>query len=459
MAPIFTDRDEFLSLLEQCDFVLSEIARRKLVARHTVNRAAKRFGISVKELRQQFLAQKRLEYGKAYQPNIVSAPPPAPADPVEIVALKSRMSRLEAQNKSLAAQNKLLYKQNDIVAECRDLLAPIIDANVFVAPKILTKLPKSSGEPKTMIWHLTDLHWGEIVIAKSINHANAYSPNIAANRLDYTVNVIRKIVRDNASGYDELIIALNGDTIGGAIHPESTIYYASAIRQSLDVSLVLAQVIADCRQIFKTVRVLVTTGNHPRTTYRTPTGGPARIETSYELVVAEYLAALLTNDKNVTFELADGYTLLTEICGETWAFSHGDGTGGGGGQLGIPAYGLKRAHDANREWSIVVAELENKAINSVVKHSRYGHFHTYFFWVAGSADIGLMPSPKGVDSFVKDKLGKYSPPMFVLETVDKKNGKITMHEVDLRDIMTESESRYVWNTEGGMTVDYLPTNQ
>lgn len=450
MPRFFDDKELFLSELENSDFVLAEMARRLGVSRTTINRSVKRFGIEVVGLRQEFLKKKRLDVLEKE----VYDEPKKEAEPAEIVQLKSKISRLAAQNKSLRAQNDLLFKENDIVGQCRDLLAPIIESNVFVAPKPLGKLPKSSGEPKTMIWHLTDLHWGEIVIAKSINRANAYSPNIAANRLEHTVEVIRKVVRDNASGYDELIIALNGDTIGGAIHPESTIYYASAIRQALDVALVLAQVVADCRQIFRIVRILVTTGNHPRTSRRTPTGGPARIETSYELVVAEYLAALLANDKNVTFELADGYTLLTEICGETWAFSHGDGTGGGGGQLSIPAYGLKRAHDANREWSIVVAELENKTINSVVKHSRYGHFHTYFFWVAGSADIGLMPSPKGVDSYVKDKLGRYSPPMFVLETIDKKNGKITMHEVDLREIMTESECRYVWNTEGGMTVDY-----
>jgi len=90
--------------------------------------------------------------------------------------------------------------------------------------------------------------------------------------------------------------------------------------------------------------------------------------------------------------------------------------------------------------------MTNDALsNSIVKHTRTGHFHTYFQWQAGAADIALAPSPKGVDPFVKDKLGRYSPAMFLLEVVHPEHDVMASHLIDVQHVMDDTEPcRYTW---------------
>lgn len=372
-------------------------------------------------------------------------------EPVEIVHLKRSLGRVQADRDSLKQQLKVLMKYADIVQAVKDMLQPVVYANTL-PPPAKPKQKQGSGSSSTLVFHLADLHFGEIVDPAVINGVNEYNPVVAAGRVEYTVDVIRELVNDNPNGYDEIVIVVGGDTIGGSIHPESAVYYASAMRQALDVSVMLSQAVRELAGMFKKVRILGLVGNHPRTSNRMPTG-KNRVETSYELIIYEFMATLLSKAKNVSFDVTKGYTLTANIYDERWAFSHGDATKGGGGQLGIPAYGLKRQHDAAREWSIVQAELTNQALgNTIVKHTRYYHFHTYFEWQAGSADIMLSPSPKGVDPFVKDVLGKYSPPMFVLEEVHPKHGKTKTIRVDLTNV-SPKETRYKLVEGGEMIID------
>lgn len=386
--------------------------------------------------------------------------PTTEADPAELVAMRRQVERANAEATSLRAQLKHAAKHTNIVEDVRDMLAPVITGCVIPRPQQLPRATRSKRrKPLTAVWHLTDLHFDEIVEASTLNGVNAYSPQIAAARIQYTVDTLADITAnyDTNHGFDELVIAVNGDTFGGAIHPDSAEYAARVARQALNAALIVAQVTTECATRFPKVRVLGTVGNHTRSTHRMPTGS-ARVDSSWELLMHEQAAALLAQVPNVAYEVAKGYTLDTMIGPSRWAFSHGDAVKGGGGALGIPAYGVKRQHDANREWSIVLAGMQSLATDSIVKHTRVGHFHTFIAWQAGAGDIALCPSPKGVDPFVKDVLGKYSPPQFLIEIVHPEHDVIAQHLVDLSHIVDPGvDCRYVWNASGdlGMTVDVM----
>lgn len=367
----------------------------------------------------------------------------------ELGALVRAHQTIERKNTELnllKRQVKHLTKNANVIEDVRDMLAPVVAERVLPKPRKPIVERSRYPKPLSMVWHLTDLHFGEIVDPRTINGLNAYSPGIAARRVQHAVDTILKLADNySAHGVREIVVAVNGDTIGGAIHPESAEYYARVGKQTLDAATVIAQVGYELASSFETVRFLCTQGNHPRSTHRMPTGS-ARISTSWETMLHEFAAALLTKAENVSFELAQGYTLDTWIGPSRWAFSHGDAIAGGGGQLGIPAYGLKKQHDANREWSIILAQMnENALADDVVRHTRTGHFHTYFQWQAGAADIALAPSPKGVDPFVKDKLGRYSPAMFLVEVVHPDHDLMGSHLIDVQHVMDESsECRYAW---------------
>ena len=374
--------------------------------------------------------------------------------------MQRRLERAEATATSLKAQLKIAAKHANVVEDVRDLLAPVIAACVIPRPKAVPKASRSrKRKPLTAVWHLTDLHFDELVEANTMNGVNAYSPEIAAARVQHTFDTILALASNYEAhhGIDELVIAINGDTFGGAIHPDSAEYAARVGRQALNAALIIAQVATEAASQFARVRILGTVGNHTRSTNRMPTG-KARVDSSWELLMHEQAAALLTNVPNVTYEVAKGYTLDTIIGPSRWAFSHGDAVKGGGGQLGVPAYGIKRQHDANREWSIVLAELMALTADSIVKHTRVGHFHTFMAWQAGSGDIVLAPSPKGVDPFVKDVLGKYSPPQMLVEIVHPEHDIIAQHPINLTHIQAPNPAiRYVWNGTGdlGMAVDVM----
>ena len=381
------------------------------------------------------------------------------ADPRELVQMQRRVERAEAEAKSLRAQLKHAAKHANIVDDVRDMLAPVIADCVIPRPGTVPKPSRKKGRALSAVWHLTDLHFDEIVEASALNGVNAYSPEIAAARVQHAVDTLVEIATnyDQRHGFDELVIAVNGDTFGGAIHQESAEYAARVGRQMLNAALIIAQVTTELAGVFPKVRVLGTVGNHTRSTHRMPTG-LARVDSSWELGMHEQAASLLMLQPNVTYEVARGYTLDTIIGPSRWAFSHGDAVKGGGGHLGVPAYGLKRQHDANREWSMVLAQLMEQTADSIVKHTRVGHFHTYMAWSAGAGDIVLAPSRKGVDPFVKDVLGKYSRPQFLVEIVHPEHDVIAHHVIDLVHVTEPAEAcRYVWNASGdlGMCADVM----
>lgn len=369
------------------------------------------------------------------------------AEPAEIAAMRRQIDRKDAELRSLRVEVKHLAKRENMLEDIRDLIAPAITALTLPAPKQLPKRAAKRRKPVTLVWHATDIHWGEIVESSTIQDLNAYSPEIAAMRLQHTVDTILRLADNYEAehGIDEIVYVENGDGIGGSIHPDSAEYYARAGKQVVDFAMVQAQILVELAQRFPRVRYIGTTGNHPRTQpHRMPTGS-SRQQTSWESLIHEMTAALVANHANIDFEIAQGYTITTQIGPSRWAFSHGDAARGGGGSLGIPAYALKKQHDATREWSLVLSQLAADSADRVVKHSRYGHFHTLFYWVAGAADICLCPSPKGVDSFVLDSLGKYGPPQFLVEVVHPEHDLIAQHPIDLTGIGAGT-SRYYWGS-------------
>lgn len=122
---------------------------------------------------------------------LVTPPPARPAEPAELLAMQRRLERAEATATSLKAQLKIAAKHANVVEDVRDLLAPVIAACVIPRPTAVPKANRSKmRKPLTAVWHLTDLHFDEILEANTMNGVNAYSPEIAAARVQHTFDTI-----------------------------------------------------------------------------------------------------------------------------------------------------------------------------------------------------------------------------------------------------------------------------
>jgi hypothetical protein len=370
-------------------------------------------------------------------------------EPAEVMTLRRALARKSDESALLKRELDAAVRDSNHREDILALLVPVAENAAYPAPPRPRKT--NTGRKRTpveIVVHLCDIHWGEIVRPESVGEANAYNCRISALRIEHVIRVVRGIAADQPGGVSRIVLAVNGDAVSGQhiLHPGSADEESRIVKQVLDVAAVISQAALELSEVADEVLVIGTQGNHGRSEKKQPTGR-ARIETSWETLLHEFVAAFTHASKRVKTRVARAYTVTEKIGPSLWAFQHGDATKGGGGQLGIPAYGLKRRHDANREWSMVIAEMTERAIaEAVIRHTRSAHFHTFFAWQAGRGTIVLAPSIKGIDSYVLDSLGKYSPAACLVEVIHPEHDLVrqTVVEVGHINANTTDKPRYQW---------------
>lgn len=376
-----------------------------------------------------------------------SVPAPPPATPAELAAADRVAARLRAENTSLKARNKILARRANIVEDVADLLAPVVQANRLPAVQEYSGPRPSDRRGLTMVAPWNDWHWGENVNYESVEGLNAYSPEIAAARVQRLVDVTSELIQDYNGRIRKLIIPIMGDMFSGmhVIHPDVADEYAFVMKQGLDCALVTAQAGYELAHMVDEVEFICPAGdNHTRIGRRPPTG-KANQEASLSTWYYDTVGTLLMASPNVTFRMARSYKATFTVEGKTWAAAHGHMMKGGGGQLGIPAYGAVRLFQATQAKSVVKnLRLEDLDLPPV-EHVLLGHFHVDGLIPCTGGDLRFIPSLKGTDGFVNDMLEKYSPAAQRLFTVHPKHGIIGEHKIVVQDIVDPSaSSRYNW---------------
>ncbi|HEX9640095.1 MAG TPA: hypothetical protein VGB13_02145, partial [Candidatus Krumholzibacteria bacterium] len=170
----------------------------------------------------------------------------------------------------------------------------------WLAPKKQSK--KSAAIPSLLI---TDIHWGDHVMAQEIADINAYDTAIAEKRIHRAAEGTVKLCRDYLSGldYEGIQVMLGGDLLSGEIHDELRETNAETTTESIVgvlESLVGAmRVLADS---FGKVHVGAVVGNHGRTT-RKPRA-KRKPKDNYDWLVYQLLARELRADDRITMQVA-----------------------------------------------------------------------------------------------------------------------------------------------------------
>jgi hypothetical protein len=463
------DRDQYLTILRQVDWNINDAVVVMGCSYSTARSWFKRHQLAADR---PYTTGEMKGRGGAQYNGVSTTPPPVvagePVDETQLAIARTEEARLSAkraqevekyraQVRALKAENRELAKNGDVIGTISDLLAPVVVECRLPPPEKVPKRGKGRKTPVSVVAHWTDWHWGELVDPEQVAGHNAYSPGIAALRVQRLVDTMLTWIDhyDELHGVAEVVIVLNGDMASGMdnIHPEQATEYARIAVQILDCALVAAQAIRDVAGRVKRVRIVATRrgGNHTRSKRKMPLGAAAA-ETSWEAVWVEYLAALLKDARNVVWQLGNAYKIRYDVQGVPCAAAHGDLMRGGGGQLGIPAYALKRLHDATVKRSMQAARRDAAAgadplaaLARIVKHLRIGHFHTYVTWGIDDGDIAICPSLKGVDAFVMDALERYSPAAQLLEVIHPRRDVIGTHVIGVQDVMTDDDPcRYSW---------------
>jgi hypothetical protein len=359
----------------------------------------------------------------------------APSDPIEVVSLKRRIDRLEQEKKDLSAQLKAGIRHANMIDDVAALIAPAIDEYPNILQRIesrkIGKLPHRRT-PVEMIIYLTDWHIGEVITREQTQGRNEYDVDVAARRAEHMALVTNEWLENyqHLHGVSRITYALLGDMVNNAhtLHGEQSVDASRVLCQALDASLIAYQAIRATLGSGVKHRIVATRGgNHGRSTRKMPSGRAAA-ESSWDGVVYEHLGAMLAAS-GIEWNLSRSYSATIDIAGRKLWLAHGDAIKGGGGQLGIPAYGAKRQSDTAVIASVLEA-IESGDTDRIVQGVRVGHFHEETLMTMPTGKFKICPSLKGPSAWEMDSIGKISNPETLLETFHPEYGIIGSHTID-----------------------------
>lgn len=390
-------------------------------------------------------------------------------DPHEIVDLQSRVARLQERDKYRERIHKELTDQANIAHRIEKAVGPYMRS--LQLPKVQAPIiDRKASEPITLQLTLNDIHWGKVFDGAVLRGLNAYNPNIAARRLQKVVDVtLRWIENYESMGHpvEKLIIPAIGDNVNGNLHPEDEDNYADIMVQAVDMALVMGQIGWElAHYVPEIVWVWPAGDNHSRLTKKSATSAKA-MGTTVNTSLATSVSLLLAQLDHVKVLIDRSHHTFFTVYGRTHGVAHGNLLMGGGGQLGIPAYGMAREHHGNLAETVILAKTQNadlrltegltvsermnrlqELLDGIVDHTFIGHFHTRASLEFAYGDLAVEPSAMGTDPYARDALRRFSPARQMLRAIHPKHDIIGEHVLHLNEFKDPNvQSRYHWGIE------------
>ena len=390
-------------------------------------------------------------------------------DPREIIEAQTKVARLEERDRSRERVHKELLKDANVAHRIEKVVAPYMKA--LQLPRVTApEIDRSIGKPITLQLTLNDIHWGKVFDGATLRGLNAYNPNIAARRLQKVVDTTVKWIKNyEEMGHpiEHLIIPAIGDNVNGNLHPEDEDNYADIMVQAIDMALVMGQIGWELAHYVPKITWVWPAGdNHSRLTKKSATSAKA-MGTTVNTMLATSVALLLRQQEHVKVLIDRSHHTFYNVYGRTWGAAHGNLLAGGGGQLGIPAYGMAREHHGNLAETVIMAKRSSQELRldanmsdserlmklqgmleGIVDHTIIGHFHTRAFLEFAHGDLSVEPSAMGTDPYARDALRRFSPPRQMLRAIHPTHDVIGEHVIQLGEHKDPlATSRFHWGVE------------
>ena len=244
----------------------------------------------------------------------------------QVTKLTEEVEHLDQKYKSVLHQLAEAEKARDVVKHIKDIQTYSIKGS------------SSSAGSATAVVLASDWHHEELVRPASVDGLNDFNLEISARRIDTFFQSVVRLIRakQKVIKVDELILALLGDFVTGAIHEEIEVLLAPAEA----IRVVQNKLASGIEFILKetNVRLVIPThsGNHGRSTHTIHQGNEH--ENSWEYLMYHNLADHFRGNKRVQFIITQGYHSYVDVCGFKIRFHHGHNLkyGGGVGGLAIP---------------------------------------------------------------------------------------------------------------------------
>jgi DNA repair exonuclease SbcCD nuclease subunit len=320
----------------------------------------------------------------------------------------------ERLRKSHETHEHRVYTQEK--ARTQIILEHLTEA-IAALPSVKVKPPyfSASGNrrsPMSLVGHLSDFQYGEVVDPEQVLGFNRYDSEIAARRLyQFEQLVLTSLdVIGRAHPVPELRLLMLGDMVSGSIHNElAETNDHDLYEQWANLALLLAQFVLRLAARFERVVVEGVPGNHGRTTVK-PVAKDRYVNWDY--LMYQTLSLMMANQQNVTCRFPRSPLMTTEIQGKTFLVFHGDEIKS---WQGIPWYGIERAIARLREL------FQAKGV--MFDYAALGHMHN---WAALERAVGqtmVNGSLVGGSEYSIGRLFSTSPPTQALYFMHSEHGK------------------------------------
>ncbi|RBP03784.1 hypothetical protein DFR50_14232 [Roseiarcus fermentans] len=333
------------------------------------------------EFLKQVVAEVEVAVAKGHAPP-GAMPPPGARSAVQVVAAARKLSQAHPVTRWLKiAEQRGLYRIGPTPVELRDaafwrrraktLADELAGSNHLLAqvaglvdrpldpPKWALPAAKASGKSSRAVGllQISDVHGGEIVRANEVAGLNAYDLDVCAARLKRLYEAAARILPRWSADcrLEGVYVALNGDLVSGDIHDELRRTNALTAQEQVwfvaDRNAAGIELLAEA---FGRVVVVVTPGNHGRSTIKTNAKTTAAL--NYDTMIGEALRRHFAGDRRVTVVVSPSRDAIYEILGWRVLQTHGDEGGGGGQGFAGPVLPIVRK---NRMMEFVSAQTRD----------------------------------------------------------------------------------------------------
>jgi len=343
---------------------------------------------------------------------------PDPEESVELDKLvaehNSELGAYKKKYKTLLAQNNQLQRTLNMAFQMRETTGSI---KIKPAPRL-----KKGNSEAAAVLVASDWHAEERVLRGDVSNLNEFDLEICDLRVhNFFRNSLRllKMFQQDVN-INTIVLALLGDFISNYLHEDNN---ETNLLPPMDAVIKVQKLLAGGIQLFLDetdceIKIPCTFGNHGRTTVKKRSSN--KVGTSLEYLLYVWLSQSFQNNPRVTFEIATGSLLYTDILGYTVRFHHGDDIRYAGGVGGITIPTLKAIANWNTGRH---ADLDV-----------FGHWHQM-------RDLGSFicnGSLIGYNSYAVSIKAPFEPPMQAMFLIDKKRTPMLRRHTIIAPIMLEN---------------------
>lgn len=327
----------------------------------------------------------------------------------EIINIKSYDTFLKEKIKKLKKEIDYLHKnrfeKKDVIKSLRSEIASYQSSDTFNI-NINTHINKNN---LNNILLLSDIHYGEMVIGKNINHINNYNCETAKNRLVKLFTENLKICK--YTGCNKLYLFMLGDILNGTIHDELVENSEKTITELIiDLFSFLSKLIIEYSKEFDLVTICCVVGNHGRlgdVKFKNKT------QTNYEYIFYKFLEDKFYNNDKIKIIVSESPTMICSVDNLKCKIEHGDSYRTSGNFLNLPLMAISR--DSIKEKTMLTK------VNKPYDITFMGHYHTpAISWGLDDTITIINPSVIGGSEYSVNKLhSAFRPSQFSLVCDEK----------------------------------------